>query len=284
METFPIVLLCKTMEVSRSGFYKYLKEHRDNKVDPDLKLILMVKDIFSKSRGSYGSRRIAQALSLGCGEKITRYKARKLMFKACVQVKRGKKFKPTAYNSHKLPVAENILNREFKVGTINKVWCTDITYLWTQEGWIYLAVVMDLFSRKIIGWAIDDNMKTTLVDNALKMAYKTRKPDKGLIHHSDQGIQYASNEYQKLLKKYKITCSMSRKGNCWDNAVVESFFKTLKTECVYNNNYKTKPEARLSVIDYIEMFYNSNRLHSSIGYQSPNGYENESDFKMYLTA
>ncbi|MCP3921509.1 MAG: IS3 family transposase [Desulfobacterales bacterium] len=176
MKAFPIVLLCKTMEVSRSGFYKYLKVYRDNKVDPDLKLILMVKDIFSRSRGSYGSRRMALALSLRCDGKITRYKARKLMFKACVQVKRKKKFKPTAYGSHKLPVAENILDRKFKVGTINKVWCTDITYIWTQESWIYLAVVMDLFSRKIIGWAIDDNMKTTLVNNALTMAYKTRKP------------------------------------------------------------------------------------------------------------
>ncbi|MCP3925604.1 MAG: IS3 family transposase [Desulfobacterales bacterium] len=284
MKAFPVVLLCKAMEVSRSGFYKYLKMFREKKVDPDLKLILMTKEIFTKSRHTYGARRIARSLSFECDYKVTRYKAKKLMYKACVRVKRKKKFKVTTNSKHKLPVAENVLNRKFKVGAVNKVWCTDITYLWTHEGWMYLAVVIDLFSRKIVGWAIENNMKTHLVEKALKMAYKTRKPDKGLIHHSDRGIQYASNEYQKLLKENKTICSMSRKGNCWDNAVVESFFKTLKTECVYSKNYKTKSEARFDVMDYIEMFYNSNRIHSSIGFKSPNAYEKSNEFMIDMAA
>jgi len=169
----------------------------------------------------------------------------------------------------------NVLNREFQVRAPNKVWCSDITYLWTQQGWVYLASVIDLYSRKVVGWQIDDHMRTSLVKDALSMAYFRRKPKSGLIHHSDRGSQYAGNEFQKLMKEYQMTGSMSRKGNCWDNAVAESFFRSLKTERTDDNFYHTKEEARRDVIEYIEMFYNSQRLHSTIGYNIPNKFESE---------
>ena len=260
------------MVVSRSGFYKYLRIQATKQIDQDFKLISKVKEIFFKSRGTYGARRIAKKLSKD-GRETNRHQAGKLMLKAGVSVKIKKKFKVTTDSKHNLPVAKNILNRNFDVKSANMVWCTDITYLWTRQGWLFLAVVIDLFSRKIVGWSINTHMRVSLVEDALKMAWWKRKPGKGLIHHSDRGSQYASHEYQDLLNEYKFIGSMSRKGNCWDNAVTESFFHTLKTECVYKKTYSTKEDARSDVIDYIEMFYNCYRLHSSIGYNSPNEFE-----------
>ena len=278
MKAYPITVLCKVMEVSRSGFYKYLEIQVTKQIDQDFELISKVKEIFVGSRGSYGARRIAKKLSKD-GQETNRHQARKLMLKAGVSVKAKRKFKITTDSKHNLPVAKNILNRNFDVKLADMVWCTDITYLWTRQGWLFLAVVIDLFSRKIVGWSIDTHMRVSLVKDALKMAWWKRKPGKDLIHHSDRGSQYASHEYQDLLNEYRFISSMSRKGNCWDNAVAESFFHTLKTECVYKKTYSTKKEARSDVIEYIEMFYNCNRLHSSIGYNSPNEFEKSFKYK-----
>jgi len=235
-------------------------------------MITRVRQIHSETRGSYGSRRMSGQLR-DEGYDVGRYRARSLMKKAGVSVRRRKKFKRTTDSNHKLPVAANLLDRQFEVGQPNSVWCADITYLWTIQGWLYLAVVIDLYSRKIVGWALNNSLKTPLVKDALTMAYWRRKPGKGLIHHSDRWSQYADSEYQKLLEQYGMTCSMSRKGDCWDNAVVESFFHSLKTEWIGDIIYQTRDEARGDVIEYIEMFYNSHRLHSFLGYKNPNGFE-----------
>ena len=242
-------------------------------MDPDFELIVKVRQIHCDTRASYGSRRMSRQL-LSDGYAIGRYRARSLMKKAGVSVKHRKKFKRTTDSNHRLPVAENLLNRQFEVERYDTVWCADITYLWTLQGWLYLAVVLDLYSRKIVGWAMSNHLKASLVKEALSMAYWRRKPEKSLIHHSDRGSQYADSEYQKLLEHYGMTCSMSRKGDCWDNAVVESFFHSLKTEWISDTIYKTRNDARSEVISYIEMFYNSHRLHSSLGYKSPNAFEN----------
>ena len=195
------------------------------------------------------------------------------MKKVGVSVRQRKKFKRTTDSRHKLPVAPNLLNQQFQVERPNKTWCGDITYLWTLEGWLYLAVIIDLYSRKVVGWALDSQLKTSLALEALRMAYWRQKPAKGLIHHSDRGCQYAAHDYQHELKTFGMTPSMSRKGDCYDNAVVESFFHTLKNDQFGDQIYSTREETRQAVIDYIEMFYNSHRLHSSIGYVSPNDYE-----------
>jgi transposase InsO family protein len=263
------------MGVSRSGYYKYVKNEHEDKMDPDFELVAKVRQIHSDTRGSYGSRRISGQLR-DDGHDVGRYRARSLMKKAGVSVKRRKKFKRTTDSNHKLPIAANHLNRQFEVERPDTVWCADITYLWTIQGWLYLAVVLDLYSRKIVGWAMSNRLTAPLVKEALSMAYWRRKPEKGLIHHSDRGSQYAENKYQKMLEQYGMICSMSRKGDCWDNAVVESFFHSLKTEWIADIIYRTRDEARSDVIRYIEMFYNSHRLHSFLGYKNPNAFENNS--------
>ena len=239
----------------------------------DLELIARVRQIHFYTRGSYGSRGMSGQLRQD-GYDVGRYQARRLMKKAGVSVKRRKKFKRTTDSNHNQPVAPNLLNRQFEVEQPDTVWCADITCLWTLEGWLYLAVVLDLYSRKIVGWAMSNRLTASLVKEALSMAYWRRKPEKGLIHHSDRGSQYADNEYQKMLQQYGMVCSMSRKGDCWDNAVVESFFHSLKIEWISDTIYKTRDEARSDVIRYIEMFYNSHRLHSFLGYKNPNAFEN----------
>ncbi len=272
-KAYPVTVLCRVTGVSRSGYYKYLKTKHENKMDPNFALIAKVRQIHSDTRGSYGSRRMSDQLRED-GYDVGRYRARSLMEKAGVSVKRRKKFKRTTDSNHKLPVAPNLLNRQFEVQRPDTVWCSDITYLWTLQGWLYLAVVLDLYSRKIVGWAMNNRLTAPLVKQALSMAYWRRKPEKGLIHHSDRGSQYVGDDYQKMLEQYGMVCSMSRKGNCWDNAVVESFFHSLKTEWINDIIYKTRDEARSDVIRYIEMFYNSHRLHSFLGYKNPNVFEN----------
>ena len=241
-------------------------------MDPDFELIAKVRQIHSDTRGSYGSRRMSDQLR-DDGHDVGRYRARTLMKKTGVSVKRRKKFKKTTDSKHNLPVAPNLLDRNFQVDRPDAVWCSDISYLWTMEGWLYLAVVIDLYSRKVVGWAMSSRLKASFVIEALLMAYWRRKPAKGLVHHSDRGCQYAGHDYQKLLDTYGMICSMSRKGDCWDNAVVESFFHSLKNEWTSDTIYQTRTEARGDVIQYIEMFYNSHRLHSTLGYKNPNGFE-----------
>ena len=187
--------------------------------------------------------------------------------------KAAKKYKATTNSNHKLPVAPNLLNQEFSVSTPNRIWVSDFTYLWTPEGWMYLAVVIDLFSRRVVGWSISKHMTKGFVIEAMKMAIRQRRPALGLIAHSDRGSQYCSHDYQKLLKDNHIFCSMSKKGDCYDNACAETFFHSLKVEWIYGNSFRTREECRQSVIEYIEVFYNRQRLHSYLGYTTPCQFE-----------
>ena len=235
---------------------------------------MWVKEIAKASDDTYGSRRMKKALN-ALGFPISRNKARKLMKEANVQVRHRKKYKVTTNSNHKQPVFDNLVQRQFDVPEPDQVYVADITYIWTQEGWLYLAVVIDLFSRKVVGWSMGSRMKAQLVCDALTMAIWQRKPKAGLIHHSDRGSQYASKAFRKLLKVHGINGSMSAKGDCWDNAVAESFFGSLKQERVHWRNYQTRYEAQQDILNYISMFYNSYRLHSTLGYMSPNNYEKQ---------
>ena len=274
MKAYPITVLCAVMEVSRSGFYDYL--HRLNTDNPKDKyqnaLQARIKAIFNESKGSYGSRRVLKKLQSE-GYQLGRYKARRLMRDLGLRPKRRRRYKVTTDSRHSYPVAANLLDRKFDIPEANRVWACDITYVWTLEGWLYLAAVMDLFSRQIVGWAMDKRMKSKLTLDALAMAYWRRKPPKGLLHHSDRGSQYASNDYQKYLKEHGMVCSMRRKGNCYDNAVAESFFVRLKSEWINHNRYLSRSEATQSIFYYIEIFYNRKRRHSSIHYVTPQEYE-----------
>lgn len=265
--------MCRLLGVTRNGYYSFWKRKGNCSCDQNHRELLeAVRDIAIASENSYGSRRIKKALG-ALSYPVSRDKARRLMREAGVMVKHRKKYKVTTNSNHKKPVFENVLNRDFKSKRPNQAYVGDITYLWTREGWLYLAVVIDLFSRKVVGWSMSTRMKSSLVCDALKTAIWQRRPDKGLIVHSDRGSQYASNEYKQLLKENGFLGSMSRKGDCWDNAVAESFFGTLKQERVQWRNYRTRYEAQQDVLQYISMWYNARRMHSYLGYVSPNQYE-----------
>jgi transposase InsO family protein len=275
MKAYPVTVLCRVMGVSRSGFYEYFRRYIRNLVRPPAQSAVASRArlIFKQSHGSYGSRRIAEQLKAE-GHRVGRYKARRLMRQLGLKVKISRRYKLTTDSRHSFPVAQNLVNRNFEVGSPNVTWTADITYVWTLEGWLYLAVVMDLCSRQIVGWAMDRRMKKKLTLEALAMAYFRRKPAPGLIHHSDRGSQYACHEYQKRLKQYGMIPSMSRKGDCWDNSPMERFFRSLKSERLAFCRFETRQSARLEVLDYIG-FYNADRLHSSLGYLSPMQYEKE---------
>jgi putative transposase len=269
-----VQVLCDVMEVSRSGYYQYLKTPMSSKSLREIELIAEVKAIASLSKNSYGSRQMAKHLK-NKGYPTGRYAARTLMRKAGVSCKQRRCYRNTTDSNHSLPVADNVLNREFTVAEANRVWVTDITYLWTLEGWVYVAAVLDLFSRRIVGFAIAEHMRESLINDALQMALSLRQPEAGLLHHSDRGVQYASDNYQETLKTANITVSMSRKANCWDNAVMERFWGSLKSERTDGRIYVTREEAKNDVIDYIQMWYNPHRLHSTLGYLSPVQFENQ---------
>ncbi len=235
-------------------------------------LSMTIKAIYRESRESYGSPRIHAELKRQ-GHQCGKNRVARLMAEAGIAAKNQRKFKITTNSKHKLPIAENVLGRQFTVKGPNQVWLADITYIWTREGWLYLAAVLDLYSRRIIGWALEKRMTKAFVRRAMQMAMDRRRPVGVLIHHSDRGSQYASGNYQELLKTYGVRPSMSRKGNCWDNAPMESFFHTLKVELVHHRDYATREEARQDITDYIERFYNWRRLHSSLGYVTPAEYE-----------
>jgi transposase InsO family protein len=217
---------------------------------------------------------MSQALRLR-GHAVGRFKARRLMKEAGVQVRQRRRYKNTTNSQHSLPVYDNVLSRQFDVAEADQSYVGDITYIWTQEGWLYLAVVIDLSLRKVVGWSMSSRMRTELVCDALEMAIGQRQPGPGLICHSDRGSQYASNKYGKLLQRHGFVGSMSRKGDCWDNSVVESFFGSLKQEQVQWQFYQTRFQAQQDVLDYITVFYNEHRLHSYLGYMSPNAYERQ---------
>jgi len=264
--------MCDVLDVCRSGYYAWSKRGKSARQKDYDKLIPIAEEAHRLSKGTYGARRIAEEIKAH-GTPCGRTKAATVMKLADVAAKQKKKFKVTTDSKHNLPVALNLLNREFEVNEPNRYYVGDITYIWTQEGWLYLAVVLDLFSRQIVGWSLDSRMNRTLVMNALRMAVWRRKPGRGLIFHSDRGSQYCSYDFQAMLKTYGMISSMSRKGNCWDNSVAESFFGSLKTERVFFANYKTRDDARKDIVDYIEMFYNSRRRHSYLGYVSPREFE-----------
>ena len=267
--------MSRLLGVSRSAYYDY-EQRRSNRPD-DLhhrQVLDAVLDIAQSCNYTYGSRRMKAALN-ALGYPVSRWKARKLMCEAGVQVRCRKKYKVTTDSDHQLSVFENLLNRQFTVTRPDQVYVCDITSIWTQEGWLYLAVVIDLFSRKVVGWSMSSRMKASLVCDALRMAIWLRRPQPGLIVHSDRGSQYASKAYRRLLKAHGFIGSMSRLGNCWDNAVAESFFGSLKQERCQWRHYRTRHEAQQDILQYIAVFYNSQRLHSYLGYKSPNQYEAE---------
>lgn len=264
--------MCQMLGVSRNGYRQYCRRC-ERPVDVErVQLLQHVRDIALRSRYTYGSRRMRKAL-LALGYTMCRDKARRLMRLAGVKVRHRKKYRVTTDSTHGREVYNNIVSREFEVSEPDRVWAADITYIWTHEGWLYLAVVIDLCTRKVVGWSMNRRMRAQLVCDALSMAIWQRKPRPGLICHSDRGSQYASKAYGKLLRTHRCTGSMSRKGNCWDNAVVESFFGSLKQERVQWCDYETRAQAQQDIVEYIAMFYNSWRLHSTLGYVSPNDYE-----------
>ena len=239
---------------------------------------MAIRAFHQASRRTYGSPRIHKDLrehGLRCGEN----RVARLMRKHGVRAKQARKFKATTDSKHDQPVAENLLGQDFRVSKPNTRWVADITYIATRAGWLYLAVVLDLFSRRVVGWSTSDRIDRELVIQALKAGVWQRQPRAGLMHHSDRGSQYASSDFRKILRSRGIESSMSRKGNCYDNAVAESFFHTLKVECVKEEDYQTREQARASLFDYIEGFYNTRRRHSTLGYVSPVEYE-----KLSLTA
>ena len=273
--TYPVYLMCQVLGVIRQCYYHYRRNRENKPADPEhQEMLRLVKEVAEASKDTYGSRRMKRALN-ALGFPISRNKARKLMREADVQVRHRRKYKVTTNSNHKQPVFDNLVQRQFDVPEADRVYVADITYIWTQEGWLYLAVVIDLCSRKVVGWSMGSRMKAQLVCDALRMAIWQRRPKAGLIHHSDRGSQYASKAFRRLLKDNEFKGSMSRKGDCWDNAVAESFFGSLKQERVHWRNYQTRHEAQQDILNYISMFYNSHRLHSTLDYMSPNDYEKQ---------
>jgi len=269
---WPVNMLCRMLEVKRSAYYDWRNKPCKVIEPEEMALRRRMKELFAASRESLGSRMMKKNLCKE-GFEIGRDRTRRLMKALNLKVKPKRKYKVTTDSKHHLPVAENVLDRQFYPQAPNQVWGTDITYLWTQEGWLYLAIVIDLYSRRVVGWAMDRRMTKALVIRALMMAINLRQPPPGLLHHSDRGSQYASDAYQALLKQHGMIASMSRKGNCWDNAPVERFFSSLKREWTGDRLYRTRQEAMADVREYVAVYYNSLRLHSTLDYKTPMEYE-----------
>lgn len=268
-DVWPVRLQCQVLGVSASGFYAWLNRPPSQRSVANQNLLGQIRRIHWESHKRYGSPRVCAMLRAE-GQRVSRRRVANLMRLNNLQAISKRRFRITTTDSqHMLPVAANILDRNFGALALNQKWLADITYIQTAEGWLYLAAVLDLYSRKIVGWAMRDHMRTELPLAALTMAIQRQRPQPGLIHHSDRGSQYASGDYQKALRDADITPSMSRRGNCWDNAPMESFFHTLKTELVHHKNYPTKEDAKRDLFQYIEGFYNRQRIHSALGYLTP---------------
>jgi transposase InsO family protein len=269
---YPVTTLCRVLRVSRSGFYASDNRAVSGRAKQSEVLRRKIKQIHTASRGTYGSPRVHEELKAQQFA-VSRKRVARLMRHSGIVARLPRRFRHTTDCGHGLSVAANVLERNFTVAAPNTVWATDITYVWTWQGWLYLAVVIDLFSRRVVGWSMAPHMRTELVLQALRMALGQRVPEPDMVHHSDRGSQYASDLYRQVLRRHGIVCSMSRKGNCWDNAVVESFFATLKTELIQRRSWPTREQVRSAIVEYIEVFYNRQRRHSSLGYQSPVDYE-----------
>lgn len=271
-ESYSIEKMCKVLEVSRSSYYKSKNKSRGKRSRENELLLKKIREVFAESKERYGSPRITAELKrrgINCNKK----RIARLMNKYGIAAKIFRKYRNTTNSDHKKEKSENVLGGEFRRQRSNEVWTGDITYIRTEEGWLYLAAVIDIYSRKVIGWQLDKNLNSNLVERALKNALMDRQVERGIIFHSDQGIQYASESFRKILRDNGFIQSMSRKGNCYDNAITETFFHTLKTELTHRTKYRTREEARRSIFEYIEIFYNRKRLHSAIGYCSPVEYE-----------
>ena len=264
----PIARLCKVLGVSRSGFLQWRQREPSNRERANRSLDAQVAVIHAEGKQGYGRIRVTRRLRQS-GMRIGAERVRKSLLRQNLRTVYRRKYRVTTDSGHGKPVAQNLLDRRFDGWSPNQAWTTDITYLLTDEGWLYLAAIVDLGTRRIVGWAMSGRMSAKLVCDALQMAYWRRRPNAGLLMHSDRGSQYASNEYRKLLKQFHMTQSMSRKGNCWDNAPMESFFKTLKVERTNRLQYTSRDQARLDIVNWIEGFYNEKRLHSAIDYRSP---------------
>ena len=269
---WPVVVLCQVLDVSRSGYYGWQRRPLSSQKQRRHMLLEKIQDIHQHSRHTYGSPRVHAELEAQ-GETCNVKTVAKLMRDNEVRAKTKRKFKATTNSRHNRPVADNVLDRDFEPAAANQVWLSDITYIPTREGWLYLATVEDLYSRQIVGWSMSETMSSQLVVDALGMALTRRCPEAGLLWHTDRGSQYASEQVQRLLAREGIKGSMSRKGNCWDNAPMESFFGTLKKELVHWEDYQSRAQARQSIFEYIEVFYNRQRRHSALDYQSPVAFE-----------
>lgn len=269
---FSLRLMCRLLSVSVSGYYDWRDRKPSNREEHNRQLAKKIKAIFDDEKSRAGSLRITKRLH-NEGEPVGRHRVAKIMHSNGWRARAAKKFKATTNSNHHLPVAPNLLQQNFSAYQSNEKWVSDITYIWTEEGWLYLAVVMDLYSRKVVGWALSERMTKQLVIDALQMAIWSRKPLKGLILHSDRGSQYCSHEYQKLLTLHGIVCSMSKRGDCYDNAAMESWNHSFKVEAIHGEKFETRAIAKNHVFEYIEIYYNRKRLHSMIGYKSPELFE-----------
>ena len=269
---YPIRLMCRALAVSPAGYYAWRGRPESQRAAANRTLLATIRVLHQDSRQTYGSPSIWRAL-VRQGQRVGEHRVARLMRQDGIRAKTVKKWRATTHSQHSLPVAANTLDRAFTVAVPNRVWAGDITYVWTLEGWLYLAVLLDLYSRRVVGWAMGQRITVELAEQALTMAVVNRAPTAGLVHHSDRGSQYAATSYQRRLTAYGFIPSMSRKGNCWDNACVESFFGTLKRELVYHRHYATRDDAKRDIFEYIEVFYNRQRRHSTLGYDSPAEYE-----------
>jgi putative transposase len=275
---FPIRLLCRTLHVSRAGYYAWHTRSPAPRVGADTRLGVEIATIHAESRQRYGSPRIhAELRDRGC--RTGRKRVARLMRAHGLAARRRRRFRVTTQSRHPFPIAPNVLARQFERPDANRAWVTDITYIPTGEGWLYLAVILDLCSRFAVGWAMSERITDDLTLDALTMALARRRPPPGLLHHSDRGSQYASGNYQRVLKQHGIVCSMSRRGNCWDNAIAESFFATLKVELVHDATWDTRAAARRALFEYLEPFYNGRRRHSALGYLSPRAFEQQRHYE-----
>ena len=275
--------MCKVLKVNRASYYHWVSSGSVIK-KVDVKLNELVESVFIEGNNTYGTRRIQDRLLLNFGLLVSRKRISNIMKELNLKVKMKRRFRNTTDSNHNLPIAPNILNRDFYASNPNEKYVGDITYISTGEGWLYLATVIDLYSRKVVGWSMDDTMKVSLVNDALNMAISHRNPQKGLLLHTDRGSQYASYSHKGLLEKHNIVQSMSRRANCWDNAVAESFFKSLKNELVYQTYFYTKKQAKLEIFKYIELFYNRVRSHSYLNGLSPVEFEEKIELLQSVTA
>ncbi len=271
-ETFKVGRMCKLLKVSRSGFHAWLNRPESRRSLENRALEAKIRVLHAASHGIYGAPKIHRDL-IDDGVQCGKNRVARIMREAGLRSRTKKKFKATTNSKHNFPVAPNLLNQDFTVDAPDSTWVGDITYIGTGEGWMYLAVILDLFNREVVGWSASARMTRQLAIDALQMALGRRNPEKGLLHHTDRGSQYASNDYQKVLKEHGFICSMSRTGNCYDNAVAESFFGRLKSEWINHHRYLSRAEANRSLFYYIEIFYNRKRRHSSIDYVTPQEYE-----------